>query len=78
MWLTQRRMTPVGQARYSDLAIEICLTLGAFFSPTTAPDPRLDATRFETAGSWHHSAGFSTLSRRSTEDLSALHQPQKF
>lgn len=32
LWLAPRRTTRGGQARYSDLAIELYLTLGVFFT----------------------------------------------
>ena len=63
LWSAPRRTTPGGQPHYSDLAIELCLTLGLVFKQPLRPlpgrqlqskcregDPRLDALHCEAAG----------------------------
>lgn len=51
LWLAARRTTRSGQRRYSNLAIELCLTLGMVFKQPLQQTLGLDALHCEAAGS---------------------------
>ena len=57
-WRAPRRTTPGGQPKYSNIAIETCLTLRTIYKTTAAPDPRADAQHRSADGSRHSGAGF--------------------
>jgi len=57
-WTAGPRQTRGGQRKYSDLAIEICLTLRVAFRLAAAPDPRLYAVNCEADGVSPAGAGF--------------------
>ncbi|GIT89302.1 IS5 family transposase [Roseobacter sp. OBYS 0001] len=64
LWAAPRRMTPGGQARYSDLAIELCLTLGVVFHQPLRQTQGLMRSVSRLLGIGIAVPDFSTLSRR--------------
>ena len=64
MWSAPRRTTRGGQARYSDLAIEICLTLGMVFKQPLRQTQGLMRSIAKLLGIIIAVPDFSTMSRR--------------
>ena len=64
LWSAPRRATPGGQPRYSDLAIELCLTLGMVFSQPLRQTQGLMRSIAKLLGVEIVVPDFSTLSRR--------------
>ena len=64
LWSSSRRMTPGGQRRYSDLAIETCLTLGLVFHQPLRQTQGLMRSIAALLGVAIAVPDFSTLSRR--------------
>jgi hypothetical protein len=64
LWSTPRRTTPGGQRRYSDLAIETCLTLGMVFHQPLRQTQGLMRSIAALLGVAIAVPDFSTLSRR--------------
>lgn len=63
-WMAARRQTPGGQRRYSDLAIEICLTLQVAFSLPLRQTQGFMRSIAKLMGLAMPVPDFSTLSRR--------------
>lgn len=64
LWSPQRRTTRGGQPRYSDLAIELCLTLGLVFNQPLRQTQGLMRSIAKLLGVYISVPDFSTLSRR--------------
>ena len=64
LWSPQRRTTRGGQPRYSDLAIELCLTLGLVFNQPLRQTQGLMRSIAKLLGVYFSVPDFSTLSRR--------------
>lgn len=64
LWSAPRRKTPGGQRRYSDLAIELCLTLGVIFHQPLRQTQGLMRSIAKLLGIDIAVPDFSTLSRR--------------
>jgi hypothetical protein len=65
LWTAPRRTTPGGQPHYSDLAIELCLTLGMVFKQPLRQTQGLMRSIAKLLGVEIAVPDFSTLSRRS-------------
>jgi hypothetical protein len=65
LWTAPRRTTPGGQPQYSDLAIELCLTLGMVFKQPLRQTQGLMRSIAKRLGVEIAVPDFSTLSRRS-------------
>jgi hypothetical protein len=65
LWTAPRRTTRGGQRRYSDLAIELCLTLGLVFNQPLRQTQGLMRSMAKLVGVEITVPDFSTLSRRS-------------
>ena len=65
LWSAPRRTTRGGQPRYSDLTIELCLTLGMVFKRPLRQTQGLMRSIVELLGTKIAVPDFSTLSRRS-------------
>jgi hypothetical protein len=76
-WAAQRRKTRGGQARYSDLAIEICLTLRTVFQLALRQTQGFMRSIAQLMNLDIPVPDFSTLSRRST-GLRIRHHPRGF
>lgn len=76
-WAAQRRKTRGGQARYSDLAIEICLTLRTVFQLALRQTQGFMRSIAQLMNLDIPAPGFSTLSRRSP-GLRTGHHPRGF
>jgi hypothetical protein len=66
LWTAPRRTTPGGQPQYSDLAIELCLTLGLVFKQPLRQTQGLMRSIATLLGVEIAVPDFSTLSRRSS------------
>ena len=75
-WAAQRRKSRGGQARYSDLAIEICLTLRAVFRLALRQTQGCMRSIAQLMNLDLPVPDFSTLSRRST-GLKIRHRPRR-
>ena len=64
LWMAPRRTTRGGQSRYSDLAIETCLTLGVVFKQPLRQTQGLMRSIAKMLGIVIVEPNFSTLSRR--------------
>lgn len=67
LWSAPRRTTRGGQPRYSDLAIELCLTLGVVFKQPLRQTQGLMRSIAKLLGVEITVPEFSTLSRRGNE-----------
>ena len=65
LWTASRRTTPGGQPQYSDLAIELCLTLGLVFKQPLRQTQGLMRSIATLLGVEIAVPDFSSLSRRS-------------
>ena len=75
LWSAPRRSTRGGQARYSDLAIELCLTLGLVFNQPLRQTQGLMRSVAGLLGAQIAVPDFSTLSRRGN-GLTLLAKPR--
>jgi hypothetical protein len=75
LWTAPRRTTPGGQPHYSDVAIELCLTLGLVFKQPLRQTQGLMGSIAKLLGVEIAVPDFSTLSRRSN-GLTLLSMPR--
>ena len=77
LWAAAPRTTPGGQAVYSDLAIELCLTLGMIFKQPLRQTQGLMRSIARLLGAEIAVPDFSTLSRRSNGLILQTAPPEK-